>query len=366
MNQVIPVEILKKTDKMLFIVHLALGDFTYLQNYFMFFSKTYPHIKIDLWVDEVRRTDDESKWPQLKNYVLYDWVASCKFFNKIYNETYSPDLFRKSIKAGQKENYPLVVSLATLRPHKYAYLAREISPNGFVVGMRKRKSIFDFIGRKFYKNLDAYLNIYSATGVVQRHISEIHAGWFNDLFGMNILPSQRFPFIDIPEKWIDYAKQKFENWRIPSCGGKVIFINPYAKTEKRCWPVENIALLVREIRALAGWKDAYFVVNAMPYNMPEVEKICTNYQLERTFIFSAEENFFQLPAVIQQCDLVISVETAVMHLANALHIPVIALMRQKNPEWVPIDKENSIVITAKKRRDWVKSISVEEVVKVLQ
>ncbi|MFC6522034.1 glycosyltransferase family 9 protein [Undibacterium arcticum] len=61
----------------------------------------------------------------------------------------------------------------------------------------------------------------------------------------------------------------------------------------------------------------------------------------------------------------ISVETAVMHLANAVHIPVIALMRQKNPEWAPIDQEHSTVITTANRREWVRSITVSQVVAAL-
>ncbi|HEX7635087.1 MAG TPA: glycosyltransferase family 9 protein, partial [Noviherbaspirillum sp.] len=82
-------------------------------------------------------------------------------------------------------------------------------------------------------------------------------------------------------------------------------------------------------------------------------------------LFSAEENFFQLPAILSLCDLIISVETAVMHLANAVHVPVIALMRQKNPEWAPIDTQNSTVITVPKADDWVEAITVEQVMAVL-
>jgi ADP-heptose:LPS heptosyltransferase len=52
-------------------------------------------------------------------------------------------------------------------------------------------------------------------------------------------------------------------------------------------------------------------------------------QSEKYPVFLSAENFFQLPAMLSWCDLIISVETAVMHLANAVHVPVIALMRQK-------------------------------------
>jgi hypothetical protein len=41
-------------------------------------------------------------------------------------------------------------------------------------------------------------------------------------------------------------------------------------------------------------------------------------------------------------------------------------MRQKNPEWVPIDRQNRTVITAANRRDWVKAIPVEQVMKAIQ
>ena len=54
-----------------------------------------------------------------------------------------------------------------------------------------------------------------------------------------------------------------------------------------------------------------------------------------------------------------------MHLANAVHVPVIALMRQKNPEWVPIDRAHSVVITTQKRSEWVDAIPVEQVIKAL-
>jgi hypothetical protein len=133
----IPSDLLKKSDKILFIAHLALGDYTYLQNCFQAFARAFPHLKIHLWVDEVRRTSDSTQWPHLKKNVLYDWLAACEFIDKVYDQNYSPELFQASIKEAQDEHYPIVVSLGTLRPHFYADLAREISPDGFVAGLKK-------------------------------------------------------------------------------------------------------------------------------------------------------------------------------------------------------------------------------------
>ena len=364
-SQLVPAGLLKKTDKILFIAHLALGDYTYLQNCFKAFSEAFPHIKIHLWVDEVRRTSDSSQWEHLRKYSLYDWLAGCPFFHKVYSSTYSPELYRQSIQEAQLENYPLVVSLATLRPHLYARLARGISPRGFVTGLKDRVGLLTLHRAIAYRCLNATIAPYTVSRENPLHISAVYADWFHRLFGMRIAPQDRFPFVQIPQQWSDYAQRTLREWGFDSRAGKLVFVNPYAKTKKRCWPLEQVAELIGTMSAQEKWRDACFIINAMPNEIASATQVFDRYRLERTRLFSAVDNFFQLPAVLSECDLIISVETAVMHLANAVHVPVIALMRQKNPEWVPIDSANSTVITAARRRDWVKAITVDQVMKAL-
>jgi heptosyltransferase-3 len=364
-TQLVPDDLLQKPGKVLFISHLALGDFTYMQNGFRAFAEAYPHIKIHLWVDEVRRTADASKWGHLKKYALYDWAQACPFFEKVYCRTYSPALFQESITEAQQENYPLVISLVTLRGHEYARLARNISPQGFAAGTKTS------IGIKLhrylaYRQLNGAIPAHPEAGQAMRHISDVYAGWFHQLFGMRIPSDERFPFVQIPERWVEYAKQTLASWDFKQGGGKLVFVNPYAKTGKRCWPLERVAELIQAMSARSEWDNASFIINAVPEEMDRAKEVFDRYALARTRLFTADENFFQLPAILSQCDLIISVETAVMHLANAVRVPVIALMRQKNPEWAPIDSANSTVITTKQRSDWVKSITVEQVMKNIQ
>jgi ADP-heptose:LPS heptosyltransferase len=154
-------------------------------------------------------------------------------------------------------------------------------------------------------------------------------------------------------------------WGFTRCSGKLVFINPYAKTRKRCWPLDRVAQLIKGMSACDKWRDACFIVNAAPQHFDTTKQVLDDYALERTRLFTAQENFFQLPAILSRCDLIISVETSVMHLANAVHVPVIALMRQKTPEWAPIDRVNSTVIETARRKAWVKEITVEQVLGVL-
>jgi len=366
--QLIPAQSLEKANKILFITHLAIGDFTYLQNFFSAFSLAYPHLQIDIWIDEVRCTSDSSKWEFLRKYSLYDWAENCSFFRKIYRRTYSPDLLKESIIEARAENYPLVVSLATLRPHKYARLAREIGPNSFVIGIRGKSKWYAPWNSAAYSKLDASFAPFSAPKSGY-HISDVYADWFKQLCNLTVPTENRLPFVNIDQEWTAYAGQQLLDWGVTTDlinqGHKIVFINTFAKTKKRCWPLKNVAELIIAMRALPKWGNTHFIVNAVPQELDNVKRIFAHYKLQDTYVFSANENFFQLPAILQRSDLIISVETAVMHLANAVHVPVIALMRQKNPEWVPIDSNNSRVITTQRRSEWVDAIPVSTVLNIL-
>lgn len=360
--------LLRQSAKILFIAHLALGDFTYLQSCFRALAQAYPHLKIHLWVDERRRTSRSSEWAHLKKYALYDWLAECPYIDKVYNETYSPQAYRASLEQARQEDYPVVVSLAVLERHKYASLARSISPHGFVVGQKKRVRPYDLPKRLIYRKLDAFIPAYTPSSDPGQHISDIYAGWFTQLFGMEIPPAARFPVLGIASRWMDYARSQFADWGFMGADGKpaqVVFVNAYSKSVERSWPLERIIGLVRTMRCEPRWRDAGFVVNVVPEELERAHALFDGIGLAHTHLFSAEDNFFQLPAVLSLCELVISVETAVMHLANAVHVPVIALMRQNNPEWAPIDRANSTVITTPRHGDSVAAIGVQDVMAVL-
>lgn len=359
-QQLISPELLRKSDKILFVAHLALGDFTYMQNCFRAFARAYPHIRMHLWVDEVRRTPDESKWPHLKKYALYDWVRATGMFERVYDQTYSPQLYRDSIVQAQAENYPIVVSFAVLARHLYAELVRKLSPDGFVVAQKKRVRLLDIRKHLAYRKLDAFIPAYKSSELHGEHISALYASWFEQLFGISTSEQERFPYVDIPPAWQQRAQADLAARGVPA-GAKLVFLNAFSKSDERSWPLERMFELSQRMRRMPQWRGAWFVVNVVPEKMEHARRLLAGSQAENVTLFSAEENFFQLPAVLRLCNLIISVETAVMHLANAVRVPVIALMRQTSPEWVPVDTANSTIISVKSRKGWITEISVEDV-----
>ncbi|WP_051156258.1 glycosyltransferase family 9 protein [Herbaspirillum huttiense] len=357
----IPPQLLQQSDKILIIAHLALGDFTYLQNFLQAFARANPHLKVHLWVDEVRRTSDPAQWKHLGKYSLYDWVAACPFFDKIYTRTYSPALYQESIEEAQREHYPIVVSLATLRPHLYAGLARSISPDGLVIGMKKRVKFYQPHHQLAYRKLNAAIPPYSVDRANPQHISDVYAHWFHQLSGLEVGAGERFPFVDIPPQWHAWSSEQLQQWGVGP-QQKLIFVNGFSKAPERSWSLDRILDLARRLQSRPGWEEVHFVVNVVPEALADAERRLAAVQSPRLHLFSADQNFFQLPAMLARCQLVISVETAVMHLANAVHVPVLALMRRTSPEWTPIDQANSTVIWVATPKGGVEEITTEQVI----
>ena len=357
-------EKIHSAEKILFITHLAIGDFTYLSNYFRAFKSRYPNTEIHIWVDELRRTRSPKKWANLKRYVLYDWLAQCDFVDRIYSETFSPKTLEASITEAQAQEYPVVVSLATLRPHFYAKLARKISLGGFIVGIKKRPKFFAWRQKQAYKLLDDFFPHFTYSDGAH-HVTDMYSHWFEYLGVPPLHEEERFPVLEIPSEWRIYADRKLIEWGVSKTSKKIVFINPFAKTPKRSWPILSVIEIIRSMRESPDWKDAFFIVNSMPERMDEVRKLIDGEGLMDVIVFSADENFFQLPAILARCHLIVSVETAVMHLANAVGVNVVALMRQKNPEWVPINRSISRVVLTQRRAEWVKDISPPRVLEAI-
>lgn len=363
-NPIIPLERLQNANKILFIVHLAIGDYTYLQNCFKAFHEAYPHIKIDLFIDDRRRTSDETKWEALKNYSLYDWIKATPFYNTVYCENYRPDLYEAAINLARTEQYDAVVSLATLSPSHYAALARKIAGDrGFACAMDFEPGLFQLSAKKIRKSLDACIEVKPAERGPEHHVSDEYGHWFKQIGNIELTKKEKYPFIEIPETWKTWASD--EMIRLDAVQKRRVFINSFAKNKKRCWPMTHVIELIQKMNEMPEWRDTLFVVNSVPEAFAATKAELDAANIQNVHLFSATENFFQLPAMLGVMDLIISVETAVMHLANAVKVPVIALMRLKTPEWVPIDLKNSIVIFNEKRRHHVADIEPDRVIKAL-
>jgi ADP-heptose:LPS heptosyltransferase len=357
----IPSHVLADADRVLFLTHLALGDFTYLQTYFVALRRMLPHLHIDLWVDDGRRA--QPPWTRdrnLGNYALYGWLESCQLFRHI-DRVYSRRTFRRSLKHARDQRYPIVVSLGlTARAPQFVRWARAIAPDGFTAGVALPCRWYQLRARRAFGRLDAAIHLDPARDFAGKHITDVYASLFQRLFGVWVPPSDRAPTLSIPPRWLAEARTRFSEYGVDwarRAATSVVFVNPFAKSAARSWPLVRAAELIRGLAKHFGDREVLFLLNSVPEMVGPLRRFLRGVGLEHVRLFSADENFYQLPAMISLCDLVITVDTAVSHLASALRVPAVVLMGNGNPEWRPWDRSTSVVVTG----STVKAITVEQV-----
>ena len=167
--------------------------------------------------------------------------------------------------------------------------------------------------------------------------------------------------LTVPAEALERARRWREERGIAETA-PLYFINPFAKNKKRTWPLPKVAALIRALSERTEFQQAVFLINGLPSDQDAIAALIRDEQLPRTYGFTAAQGFWDLPAMLAHSRLIISVETAIMHIASLLHRPQIILMRLKNPEWVPVNEKELRIIWYSKRRHHIEDIEVAEVV----
>lgn len=331
MNQLISKELLEKSNKILFMGSIAIGDFTYLQACFKSLSSQYPNLKMDLWLDEFKGKSAIFRWGHKKHDIVYDFIESSGVFNKVFKNIGAWWNLSAFFEKLRQEDYPIIACLFNRRNSKK--FAKQISPNGFIV-----------------TTMDP---------IEGMPVAQSFATMFSEIFGIDVSDWQKpAPFV-INKTILDYTQSCLTQWGIEE-DEKLILINPFAKNFKRCLSIDNVIKLIKKMQSDNAFAGASFVINSLPDKKKNIEILIKKSGLSKVHVFTVERSFYELPAMISVCDLVVSVDTSVVHLAHAQSVPVVALMRQKNSHWAPPAPQNGVVL-AKRRSDYVMQIGVDDV-----
>ncbi len=320
-----------KGKKVLYMTHLAIGDYVYQRQYLRKLKQQYPNIEIDIWIDDCRVR--HKKWHSARNNTLSQWLGSEPFINQIYpivaNASERQNLIDKAI----DENYDLVFFVALNRCERYARIARVIAQSSLAVGT-KSATIGNPLTRWWhFSRLDNFLTLQHTQNY--SHISDLYGQAFETCLGLDQDDSSRVDSIDIPHTYKlaavellgEIAKHK---------PGRSLFINHLSTSEKRDYSWPKLRELLISLNQCED--NLSFVINVPPVEfLSTQQKVLDDPKLKhlRALVFCADEHFLQLPALINACDIVISVETAVMHLADALGKKQVVLMRAMAEQWRP-------------------------------
>lgn len=362
MKSLISPERLSKAKSLLYMTHMAMGDYVYQRMFLKKLQEVYPHLHIDLWFDTC--SSKEGTWNIQRSKTLTQWFEEESFLHHLYPVAASLQEREEMISRAQQENYDVIVFSVDLWSEDYARVARRISKTAYIVGtlLKPHRKILEKI--RTFKDCNRFLFASSSMNNTKQHITEFYQRRFERLLGLMTTKEEVRPVVEVPEYWQKHMhvwleKEKYKNHATQ----KTVFINYLSTNKKRDWSFEQARELVIALEQLHP--HSTYIFNLPPQMLPDIQKkVAEDGMLKHIHVvpFSAQEHFYELPALIQLCDWIFSVETAVIHLASALSMPQIALVRRKGKAWAPLKNEKTWTLFTKPAiHSRISSITVDEV-----
>ena len=332
LSGLIPADSMSKATRVLYMTHLAIGDFVYQGPHLQALQQKYPHIQLDIWIDDLR--DRSKSWHMGRNTTLCQWLEDQPFIHDIYPIAESAPQRQELIRRAQQRNYDVIFFIATQRSEVYAKVARAISSTAKIVGTQS-KALQNPIQKWWrFNRIDGYLKEKSIPAQHRQHIRDLQGFRFQTLVGVK--SDKGTLQISPPELWRQKT-QELLNRHTWDPATQWLLLNPMSTSVKRdlSWP-KTLGL----IEALYHSNPRRsFVLNLPPDQFATIEERLGSEPLGPAITilpFTAAEHFYQLPAMLSCVNYVVTVETAIMHLAASVGTRQTALVRDSAKHWRPL------------------------------
>lgn len=325
MQHITPNSFLQSIDRILFVMELSVRDFIYFQSYLAEFVRVYPGTKVDLMINTRKQfLLQYKKALQIKS--LQDIFKEQHLINNIYFE---PGNSKKLIQKAQNIKYKSIVLLDKKAQIKNIELAIHLNPKSFLIGTAKKTRWYNVLKKNAYKSLSLKLET-----IPNEHdeLNNFYSSVFSCLIGTE---TKLKPVLQIPKKWIVYAKLRFLKWGINKKYkefGRIFFINPFDDDGNYACPLKTLLKSIIQLKQKDEWGDVNFVLNVPPQKLYQVKSFFADHSINGLFLLSADYDFFQIPAILSLCDAVFSVNGFCVELASALNVQAFEIDKLNNIE----------------------------------
>ena len=317
------------------MTHLAIGDYLYQGVWLRALKRKYPHLTIDIWFDDCRRRPHG--WAAGRNRTLGQWLRTDGSFDEIYPIVADLAERRAQIARARDRDYDLIVFVGKNRSEQFAKTARQISSSAFSVATRSKPFNNPLAKWWYFSRLDAQISFDEYARRYQR-ITEIYANVFRKVFGLTPDDAggrETLEIINEP-RYAAGAKAFIDSFVDGTDSRCFVFTNHLSTAARKDYPWEQLREVLLTLNG--RFDNLAFVVNSPPDKFDETnDRIRSDADLEPLAIkaFTASESFFELPAMMAECDVTITVDTATSHLAAALGKPQVAIMADDVKLWQP-------------------------------
>lgn len=334
------------------MTHLAIGDFIYQGVWLNALKAKYPHLAIDIWFDDCRRKPHS--WAAGRNKTLGEWLETDGSFDTIYPIVGDLAERKSQISAAGEKDYDLIVFVGKNRSEQFAKIARQISSSAFIVATRS-KPLNNFPAKWWYfRKLDGWLSFDDYARRYQR-ITDIYANIFRKIFGLTAEDAggRESLALKYDSKYQITARAFIDSFDTSGSPHSFIFLNHLTTAARKDYPWRQLRDVILKLNE--RFENLAFIVNSPPDKFDETNALIEkDDQLRALAIkpFTATDSFFELPAVMAECDITITVDTATSHLAAALDKPQVAIMADDVKLWQP--PGNSLILEGSGRASSIK------------
>lgn len=130
---------------------------------------------------------------------------------------------------------------------------------------------------------------------------------------------------------------------------RIVFVNLFASIPERSLGIEYAKNLIRRLlEETAEYEELVFVLNHNGSNLQIVEKIVNAINSSRVMVSVACKNMDELMFIIQESELILTVETSIVHFASAFQKPLICLFVNiplYNKRFAPVGHSSTMLVS---------------------
>lgn len=331
---------LEAAQRLLYMTHLAIGDYIYQGVWLHALKSKYPHLAIDIWFDDCRRRPHS--WAAGRNKTLGEWLRADGTFDEIYPIVSSVGERMAQISRAAGRGHDLIVFVGKNRSEQFARTARQISPTAFAVATKSKPWNNPLAKWWYFSQLDGQLCFDEYSRRLGR-ITDIYAGVFGKIFGLTADDTGGRQSLEIryDSKHEESAKRFIASFGDPK--RRFVLLNHLSTAARKDYPWDQLRDVLLTLNE--QYPELAFIVNSPPDKYEQTRAaIDADDALARLAVkaFTATNSFFELPAVMAECEVTVTVDTATSHLAASLDIPQVVIMADDVKLWQP--PGNSLIL----------------------
>ena len=260
-----------------------------------------------------------------------------------------PKRRRAEIARAQAMHYDLVFGCTFHRTTKTAIQARRASRHGYTAYMMRGKP-----------NNRVYLFskiVFREGGANLPMVTQLQY-MLEQTLGITLVDDERMPEIHIPAEVREKIAARLSELLKRTGSSRVVVVNTESATPFREWGFDKSCELARKLAA--NHADLHIALISSPASAEALAQYIKDSKLPPTVSYFPTANIFEAAALLEKSELLISPDTATIHVANALRKPIIGFYLKDN-EWKPYEVPSYVFITEEEQP--IATIPVEGVLK---